>query len=231
MLFYLEPSEKVSIEQLKEKNQTCEICYSKVIENKQISLFYKFIEVEKEDPLVKKFNKNVFIVNKNTMNGFDFILSVYNLKDDLGWIVPDDRIKDSNFYEFNQYLSSVTTSNSPNFSIRLFISDKYRAYNRTYSKLQDFLANIGGFMKLTMTVLNLFTLVIRTYLIDLHIIRKQFGDNHDLNLLMEENIRRSTKNEKNDKNNKSGNSISNITQHKGLLDNSQKIEKSKLFYF
>jgi hypothetical protein len=98
------------------------------------------------------------------------------LQDDVGWLI-DDIVESTNLApQPEQILQSfyATPTQLPNFVISFYLNDKFKKYNRTYIKLQDVLAALGGFMKLILTLLNVLSIFIRCYLIDLYIIDEKF---------------------------------------------------------
>jgi hypothetical protein len=75
-----------------------------------------------------------------------------------------------------EYILDDIQSNFPDVSIAIMVNSNFKRYSRTYVKFQEFLAIIGGFMKLVLTVLNMILIFAKNYLIDLHIINSQFSD-------------------------------------------------------
>ncbi len=78
-----------------------------------------------------------------------------------------------------------STTGFPRVQLNIFISDSYVNFSRTYTKLPEFLATVGGFMKLVFTLLNVITSIIRNYLIRNFIIDRVFdnGGEHEFQLL------------------------------------------------
>jgi hypothetical protein len=120
---------------------------------------------------------NILTSDKNTF--LYYPLNLFNLKDDVGWIANDIRTSlDFNFLpgEILQYPETVKNLKHPRTYIVLYVSDDYKVFTRTYSKLQDLLATIGGFMKLVFSILNTFNVFIRIYLIDYYLLNKIFDN-------------------------------------------------------
>jgi hypothetical protein len=97
------------------------------------------------------------------------------LSNDAGWLI--DSVEERTELAPQVYSIQQTPFDGkklPLFNIKFSLNDKFRKYNRTYQKLQDVLAALGGFMKLILALLNLFSTFIRSYMIDLFIIDEKF---------------------------------------------------------
>lgn len=131
------------------------------------------------NPFGKKVDRYVDYYETTKFKAINVPLGLNFLEDDRGWILSDVKnITDVSF------LPPVTTTqpfpvNFPFLTIRFYTSDYYKTYNRSYLKMQDLLASIGGFMKLIFTLLNLCNLCLRTYLIDEYLYEKIFGNSHE----------------------------------------------------
>jgi len=137
------------------------------------------------NPFEKKWSVKRFILDNSKNNFLSFPLMVYKLKDDIGWLYEneEDRI-DFNFDVNSSYLQANTLNenSSPYFNLNFYFSDEYKMYSRNYSKIQDLLAQIGGFMKLVFTIMNLIIGLIRQYQIDNYIINRIFDDNNNIKI-------------------------------------------------
>ncbi len=71
-----------------------------------------------------------------------------------------------------EYVSNEKEINFPDVKKNLLIGNRYKRYTRSYIKFQEFLAIIGGFMKIILSVFNIVLMLAKTYLIDLHIIQR-----------------------------------------------------------
>jgi hypothetical protein len=122
-------------------------------------------------PFIKKYYAKQNIVTNLVNTQISISLQINYLYDDIG-LIMENIVKTIEISI--DYITSIQTlassSQYPLFGCSFFVSDEYVIYHRFYSKLQDLLASVGGFMKLIMTILNLFNLIIRSYLIDWYII-------------------------------------------------------------
>jgi hypothetical protein len=100
------------------------------------------------------------------------------LDDDNGWMMKNINstvdIDMSN--QYFHYIASEGDNKFPDVSFLIGLGSRYKRYSRSYVKFQEFLAVIGGFMKLILTFLNIGLIYAKNYLIDMHIIQTQFTD-------------------------------------------------------
>jgi hypothetical protein len=97
------------------------------------------------------------------------------LNEDIGWLTEDINEKADITPEQEISIQKPADGKKlPNFFVRFQLNDKFRKYYRTYPKLQDVLAALGGFSKLLFTFLNLLSTLVRSYLVDLYIIDEKF---------------------------------------------------------
>jgi hypothetical protein len=130
---------------------------------------------DKENPFIKRFSKTGFILSSSVYTSILLSFSMNSLFDDRGWIVNSiQNFTDINLSITSNFQNLPASPKFPAVTIAFQVSADYVNFYRTYSKLQDLLASVGGFMKLVMTILNIFNLIIRSYLIDWYIIDKQF---------------------------------------------------------
>jgi uncharacterized small protein (DUF1192 family) len=126
---------------------------------------------DKENPFIKKYDTTQIILSNSVNTQLKLSLSVNELNNNIGLITDEIEKTTELSMTFSSSIQNlVTQSKYPLMKLSVFISDDYTIYFRSYSQLQDLLASVGGFMKLIMTILNLFNLMIRTYLIDWYII-------------------------------------------------------------
>jgi hypothetical protein len=173
------PCSEISNEELLTNNiTTCDKNFNKTISTLNIILSYEKVGFvpSLKNPFINKFTSLLQLIHNTQISFLTLPLTIFNLNDDIGWITKS--IEQSYTFNFNP-LTSVLYSESiqpkfPKVFISIGIQDSYKTFNRTYSKIQDFLAAVGGFMKLIVTLLNLCNFFLRIYLIDNFIIGKVF---------------------------------------------------------
>jgi hypothetical protein len=163
---------------------TCEKNYNSSLNTLNLMVWYEKIgfSPNSKSPFVKKTAFTNYFLFNDRISIIHFPISLYELLDDVGWI--SNSIDPS--YDFNFAQSSiihhpepVKNPRYPKANILVYISDNYRLFSRTYQKLQDLMATIGGFMKLVFTILSVFSTMIRLYLIDNYIVDKIFDNEVD----------------------------------------------------
>jgi len=114
---------------------------------------------------------------------------MYKLVDDIGWFVsnPQYAMDLSYSQNFVNMLPSLENLRYPNIYIQFSLTDEFKKFTRTFTRLQDLLALIGGFMKLVFTILNIFNLIIRVYLIDYYLINRIFDNETSTNFRISKN--------------------------------------------
>jgi hypothetical protein len=104
-------------------------------------------------------------------------INLYYLEDDIGWMMKDVQSKtDIDMSDQKLGYVSVNETKFPQVQFMINVGSRYKKYSRSYVKFQDFLAVIGGFMKLVLTILNIGLIYAKNYLIDMHIISTQFSN-------------------------------------------------------
>jgi hypothetical protein len=129
-------------------------------------------------PFIQKISYHMLVFNSFFRTVLNFPINLYYLDDDIGWLTKNvisilDIDMSTREYE---YIAAEELPNFPIVKISLTINSKFKKYSRTYVKFQEFLAIIGGFMKLVISLLNIILMFAKTYLIDLHIMYSQFSD-------------------------------------------------------
>ena len=88
--------------------------------------------------------------------------------DDLGWITTSERVQTEITAEFSNTLTRSTVT-PMYYTLTISASDEFTVFYRIYPKIQDLFAEIGGFMKVIFTFLNIINLFIRVYLLDFYL--------------------------------------------------------------
>jgi hypothetical protein len=143
----------------------------------QLSFYTKQLGFKPDEakPFINKTVSYSLSLTNNYYTYVNIYWSLQFLSDDIGWFVDSkSEYMDINPTQQTMQQNSVTASGLPKFRIYFFVTDKFKRYNRTFQKLQDVLAALGGFMKLILTMLNLISMLIRAYSIDLYIIDEKF---------------------------------------------------------
>jgi hypothetical protein len=130
---------------------------------------------EYENPFYNKTIKYAFNFANTYITYANIFWNLQYLHEDNGWLIEsvNDMTDLSPQPEIIQQ-KPADGKKLAGFYIKFLVNDKFRKYNRTYQKLQDVLAALGGFMKLILALLNLFSTFIRSYMIDLFIIDEKF---------------------------------------------------------
>jgi hypothetical protein len=98
--------------------------------------------------------------------------------DDEGWILTDNLTqRDIDFQSWDKKENNNISflANYPTFTIEFPMADEQQTIYRSYEKFQDFLARVGGFMKIVFSFLSFFNYLISQYLLDKHIDEKVFS--------------------------------------------------------
>jgi hypothetical protein len=132
-----------------------------------------------EKPFINKTIKYNFGFINTYVTTVNMFWNLQYLVDDIGWLIDSTNdVTDLAPQQEVMQVQPIPARNVPAFIMTFYLNDKFRRYNRTYAKLQDLLASLGGFMKLILTLLNLISMIIRNFLIDLYIINEKFeGEN------------------------------------------------------
>jgi hypothetical protein len=126
-------------------------------------------------PFQKRLSSFALSFGKDKFSKVQLPLIMNTLEDDRGIIsssINKEIVLNVMDYKVNEL--SIGTTNFPMISFYFFVSEGTKTYLRSYQKLQDLLAAIGGFMKIIFAVLNVLNFVIRSYLIDMHMIETLF---------------------------------------------------------
>jgi hypothetical protein len=175
------PSEckNTPLEEIEKYNlTTCDSNYEMNLDKMLMTVWYEKIGFVPDSklPFINKIKLKNFFLKHELVYNLEFPINIYELKDDDGYITEnintsfDLNFDESLFYE----LSQNDVKNFPFFSINFYISDSNKTFSRSYQKLQDLLALIGGFMKLQYFLVSLFEYFLRTYLIDSYIVDEVF---------------------------------------------------------
>jgi hypothetical protein len=134
-------------------------------------------------PFIHKTIQYAMSFSSNFYSSVSIYWNQYLLNDDIGWLTESIDYKSDLSPGPEKYSNTFypTPTFVPTFTLRFYLSDSYKKYHRTYQKLQDVLAALGGFMKLILTCLNLISFLIRNYLIDLYIIDEKFEIEKNIN--------------------------------------------------
>jgi hypothetical protein len=182
LIFMWDQCENISEDDsLKYNITSCDKNFNSTLSSMNLMVWYEKIGFSPNSkiPFIKKLSFTNYFLFNDRMSFIYFPINVYELKDDIGWISnSNDDSYDFNFGQSNIIPHPEHDENPryPKANILVYISDNYRLFSRTYQKLQDLLATIGGFMKLVFTVLSIFSTFIRLYLIDNFIVDKIFDD-------------------------------------------------------
>ncbi len=157
----------------------CDMTFNETIDFMPINIWYEKIGFSPNSPFpfTKKIIPTAHFLSKEKNNYLYFPISVYHLNDDLGWIFNStETLFTFNFmnYNFVQYPSVGQDASYPQLSLVIYVSDDYKVFTRTYEKIQDLLAVIGGFMKIVFALLNILNLLIRAYLMDNYMVGRIF---------------------------------------------------------
>jgi hypothetical protein len=133
---------------------------------------------ELDYPFVNRPTYHPIIFNSIFFNVLKIPLNILYLEDDDGWLVQNKKVlmdvdmstRDSDIM-YNQNKVEF-----PEISLNFLIGDKFKRYKRTYVKLQDLLAVIGGFMKVVLIFLNVSVVMFRSFIIDSYLILSQFDN-------------------------------------------------------
>jgi hypothetical protein len=163
----------------KVKKNTCDKSFNSTIEGIAVAVYYKRIGFDGNNPQPLSWRYLIdlkyFTIDKTT--NMKYNLELYELQDDVGWITQnmkksyDISLKFSKSEEFNY---QTPNKKFPAFTYSFSISDENKVFKRSYLKFQDFLAKLGGFMKLVIYVMSNSQWIVKLYLIDEHIIQKVF---------------------------------------------------------
>jgi hypothetical protein len=165
---------------LSKNNITCNSDYftNNTMEQLRIDVIYDKVGFNPDSYYPFPSKKSIYSISvfNNIMTTLKAPLEKIRLADDRGIISSDiinsDLFSIIDFSESNMQLGLSLPY--PIANIVFNVSDNYRIYSRTYEKFQDLLAAIGGFMKIIFTALNIFNFIIRSYLIDMHIVETLF---------------------------------------------------------
>ena len=129
-----------------------------------------------DNPFKRKLDIYTKKINIDTTNTFNFFYDKITLNDDNGWVLKSNYLRDEISYN-----SAVESVNIPSnlfnnyfLSFKVALTDSHTTFTRTFIKVQDLLAQIGGFMKAIFLMLNSVIYFIRIYKIDLFIMSKFF---------------------------------------------------------
>jgi hypothetical protein len=152
--------------------------YNQTIDYTFLTIYFQKLgfSADADDPFISKWSAIGFIFNNDEWGDIKVPVNFYKLVDDRGWLT--NNIKISNNLDFSNYRDETskiqTAFDFPRFKIGFSLSENYKVYSRSYTKLPDFLAKIGGFMKLVLTILSILNSIVSMYLIDDHINEKLF---------------------------------------------------------
>jgi hypothetical protein len=181
----------VTLSQFRSANITCDNASTLTISSMPITIYTQQLgfKPDIEKPFISKTGKYYFSFSSSFYTFINIYWNLQFLNDDLGWLIDDvDRSTElSPQTEQIGYTFLDKPQDMPYFSITFFLNDKFKRYIRTYQKLQDVLAALGGFMKLILTLLNLVSLFIRNYLIDMYIIAEKFESDRPKTLSLKDN--------------------------------------------
>jgi hypothetical protein len=160
------------------KINTCDKNYNNTIEYTAVNLYMSKLSfrAELKDPFITKLSSFSQTYKLNEVSLSKLKLKTLKFFDDIGWITNSYVSKNEfNPYEFKPYYSAPTEGfKYPQFVISINITDDYTTYERSYEKIQDLLAKIGGFMKIILFILNLVNTLISKYLLETQLIDKIF---------------------------------------------------------
>lgn len=167
-------------------------------------------------------------LNPNILKIQRSFLKVMRVYDDIGWIFSDINYSDSisfdsfgnsvDFKSDNDYLNSTSTSGSRIFSYYIFMTKSEQIYYRSYLKVQDIAAQVGGILKIIIMIISFVSNYYNSTLRDKSIISEIFEcyqDPSKTNYIIEKSEFKSIIN----KNNK----LSSCDQQKNIILNIPKI--------
>jgi len=127
----------------------------------QISILYPQFYFEADDlqqPLKMTYKNYYYYFNLKTSKIDRFFFSIIKLRDDRGWIFED--VKESSILSYNrnqgdQNINEIVEGGSSAFyELNLYMEKSSQIINRSYMKIQDLSAKVGGMIKFVMTVLS-----------------------------------------------------------------------------
>jgi hypothetical protein len=170
--------DKATLDSFTGRNITCKTNITSPIPIANVNLYTKQLGFNPQlrQPFINKTIVYNFGFFSNYVTTTNIFCNLQYLQDDRGWII--DNVVSITDLAPQQEIVHIQPSNQvkniPYFTISLLINDKFKRYNRTYPKFQDFLATLGGFMKLILFVLQIVSHIMRSYQIDLYIIDEKF---------------------------------------------------------
>jgi hypothetical protein len=160
-----------------DKGLTCKAA-TETISSSYMFLYTKQLgfKPEAEDPFTNK--TMIYRLSFNNIFYTDVLVSwnYYFLYDDRGGIREDIY----NYTNITPQPEQVTQTSYnqptaiPAFGIRFYLNDKFKKYNRSYQKLQDVLAALGGLMQLVTIILQFIVSFQNMYLMDMIIYKENF---------------------------------------------------------
>jgi hypothetical protein len=171
---------------LKYNITNCDKNFNKTVDMMYLNIWYEKIGFSPNSnfPFTKKNVPTTHFLSKDKINMLKLPISVYHLNDDLGWIFNSTQTSFTfNFmnYNFIQY-PSFGDITFPRLAFFIYVSEDYKVFTRTYEKIQDLLAVIGGFMKIVFAFINLLNLLIKAYLLDNYMVGRIFDQGESVNV-------------------------------------------------
>jgi hypothetical protein len=149
---------------------------------KETYLSYKFLEFsidhsDLNNPGKINFRSEAIPLSSSIFRRIWFSVRPITYITDLGYIFQEDFTQE--YYQVSGYRESVdlrTEGSVPGSfsSITVYMDTKYDSYRRTYTKVQNLLANIGGIIKALFTAAQICTLVINTQMYYYDLVKSLF---------------------------------------------------------
>jgi hypothetical protein len=129
-----------------------------------------------EHTFIYKTLKYYLTFSNTAVSTINIFWNIEILQDDKGWLIESlHNTTDLAPQREDVQLTQVTSTKIPLYSITFYLGEKYKIHNRSYEKLGDVLAAIGGFMQLILALGNTISGYLKSYSIDMHILNEKFG--------------------------------------------------------
>jgi hypothetical protein len=164
--------DKISNDDIKKNNLRCTLNQKTKINSTNIKIYKRkiaFSPTNRFEPFKSKTELSIYPISTEYQTVVSAKITLWTLLDDLGWIISDFNTTLQMSCDPTISITQIKYS-FPYILIQFEVNDAYKKFTRIYSKLQDLLASVGGFMKLIFTILNIINFFIRNYLLDWYLI-------------------------------------------------------------
>ena len=122
-------------------------------------------------PFVVKYDFEIISLKRNMSIFSNILYEKLSLVDDNGWLLKTSISKNEiSLNRINSY--DYISGHDFSYGFKIGLKDIELIYYRSYMKIQDLLAQIGGFMKAIFLLMNLIGQFIRNYKVDMYILSK-----------------------------------------------------------